>query len=84
VAYSPLGRGFLTRPDPLAGRLRRRRLPGRLPRFQGENLQRNLDLVVLVEEIADEKGRTSGQIALAWPLSRGDDVVPIAGTKRRR
>jgi aryl-alcohol dehydrogenase-like predicted oxidoreductase len=84
VAYSPLGRGFLTgqirSPDDFAeGDFR-----GNLPRFQGENFERNLDLVARVEEIADEKGRTPGQVALAWVLSRGEDVVPIPGTKRRR
>jgi aryl-alcohol dehydrogenase-like predicted oxidoreductase len=84
VAYSPVGRGFLTgqiqSPEDLEeGDFRRHN-----PRFQGENFQRNLDLVARVEEIADEKGRTSGQIALAWLLSRGDDVVPIPGTKRVR
>jgi aryl-alcohol dehydrogenase-like predicted oxidoreductase len=84
VAYSPLGRGFLTgqikSPDDFAeGDFR-----GNLPRFQGENFQRNLDLVARVEEIAREKGRTPGQIALAWLLSRGDDIVPIPGTKRVR
>jgi aryl-alcohol dehydrogenase-like predicted oxidoreductase len=84
VAYSPLGRGFLTgqirSPDDFGDDDFR----GRLPRFQGENFQRNLDLVARVEEIADEKGRTPGQIALAWLLTRGEDVVPIPGTKRRR
>jgi aryl-alcohol dehydrogenase-like predicted oxidoreductase len=84
VAYSPLGRGFLTgqiqSPDDLEeGDFRRNN-----PRFQGENFQRNLDLVARVQEIAAEKGRTPGQIALAWLLSRGEDVVPIPGTKRRR
>ena len=84
VAYSPLGRGFLTgqirTPDDFAaGDFR-----GHLPRFQGENFQRNLDLVARVEEIAAEKGCTAGQIALAWVLSRGDEIVPIPGTKRRR
>jgi len=84
VAYSPLGRGFLTgqisSPDDLEeGDFRRNN-----PRFQGENFQRNLDLVARVEEIADEKGRTPGQIALAWLLTRGDDIVPIPGTKRVR
>lgn len=84
VAYSPLGRGFLTgqirSPDDFAeGDFR-----GYLPRFQGENFQRNLDLVARVEEIAEAKGRTPGQVALAWVLSRGEDVVPIPGTKRRR
>ena len=84
VAYSPLGRGFLTgqiqSPDDLEQDDFRRNNP----RFQGENFQRNLGLVARVEEIADEQGRTSGQIALAWLLSRGEDVVPIPGTKRRR
>jgi aryl-alcohol dehydrogenase-like predicted oxidoreductase len=84
VAYSPLGRGFLTgqirSPDDFAeGDFR-----GNLPRFQGQNFQRNLDLVARVEEIAEEKGRSPGQIALAWLLTRGDDIVPIPGTKRRR
>jgi aryl-alcohol dehydrogenase-like predicted oxidoreductase len=84
VAYSPLGRGFLTgqikSPDDFAeGDFR-----GNLPRFQGENFQRNLDLVAQVETIAEEKGSTASQIALAWVLGRGDDIVPIPGTKRRR
>jgi aryl-alcohol dehydrogenase-like predicted oxidoreductase len=84
VAYSPLGRGFLTgqisSPEDLEeGDFRRNN-----PRFQSENFQRNLDLVARVEEIAEDKGRTSSQIALAWLLSRGEDVVPIPGTKRRR
>ena len=55
----------------------------RLPRFQGDNFQRNLDLVASVEELAEEKGRTPSQIALAWVLGRGNDIVPIPGTKRR-
>jgi aryl-alcohol dehydrogenase-like predicted oxidoreductase len=84
VAYSPLGRGFLTgqieSPEDLEeGDFRRNN-----PRFQGENFQRNLDLVAQVREIAGETGRTPGQIALAWLLSRGEDIVPIPGTKRRR
>jgi aryl-alcohol dehydrogenase-like predicted oxidoreductase len=83
VAYSPLGRGFLTgrisSPEDLEdGDFRRNN-----PRFQGENFQRNLDLVARVEELAAEKGRTPGQIVLAWLLSRGDEIVPIPGTKRR-
>ncbi len=83
VAYSPLGRGFLT------GQIRSPEDFGeddfrsRLPRFQGENFQRNLKLVATVEELAEEKGRTPSQIALAWVLGRGDDIVPIPGTKRR-
>jgi aryl-alcohol dehydrogenase-like predicted oxidoreductase len=84
VAYSPLGRGFLT------GRFRTLEdLPPNdfrraNPRFQGENFQRNLDLVHAVERLANDKGVTPGQIALAWVLSRGDDIVPIPGTKRVR
>jgi aryl-alcohol dehydrogenase-like predicted oxidoreductase len=84
VAYSPLGRGFLTgqisSPEDLeAGDFRRHH-----PRFQGENFQRNLDLVDKVREIAAEKGCTPGQLALAWLLAQGEDVVPIPGTKRVR
>ena len=83
VAYSPLGRGFLAgrirSPDDLEPTDFRRRGP----RFQSENLERNLELVAQVEELAEEKGVTPSQLALAWALSRGDDVVPIPGTKRR-
>jgi len=84
VAYSPLGRGFLTgqirRFEDLAADDWRRNNP----RFQGENFQRNLDLVGRVEAIAREKGCTPSQLALAWLLAQGDDVAPIPGTKRRR
>jgi aryl-alcohol dehydrogenase-like predicted oxidoreductase len=84
VAYSPLGRGFLT------GRFQRfedlpeddyRRFS---PRFQGENFQKNLDLVERVKDIAEDKGCTPSQLALAWVLSQGDDIVPIPGTKHRK
>ena len=84
VAYSPLGRGFLT------GQLKRfedlapddyRRFS---PRFQGENFAANLELVKRVESLAREKKCTPGQLALAWVLAQGDDVVPIPGTKRRK
>ncbi|MGB8013943.1 MAG: aldo/keto reductase [Terriglobales bacterium] len=84
VAYSPLGRGFL------AGQLKKfedlaaddyRRLS---PRFQGDNFQKNLDLVKKVEEIAREKNCKPSQLALAWVLAQGDDIVPIPGTKRRK
>jgi aryl-alcohol dehydrogenase-like predicted oxidoreductase len=84
VAYSPLGRGFLT------GQLKRfedlapddyRRMS---PRFQGENFRKNLDLVARVEEIAAEKRCRPSQLALAWVLAQGDDIVPIPGTKRVR
>jgi aryl-alcohol dehydrogenase-like predicted oxidoreductase len=82
VAYSPLGRGFLT------GRFKKMDdLPAddyrhKAPRFQGENFQRNLDLLARVEEIAAEKHCTPAQLALAWVLAQGDDIVPIPGTKR--
>jgi aryl-alcohol dehydrogenase-like predicted oxidoreductase len=84
VAYSPLGRGFLT------GQLKRfEDLPAddyrrHSPRFQGENFQRNLDLVQKIGEIAAEKGVTPAQLALAWVLAQGEDIVPIPGTKRRK
>jgi aryl-alcohol dehydrogenase-like predicted oxidoreductase len=82
VAYSPLGRGFLTgaiqRPEQLAENDWRRRNP----RFQPENFQRNRRLVEAVEEIARERGYTPAQLALAWLLHRGDDIVPIPGTRR--
>jgi len=84
VAYSPLGRGFLTgeikREKDLAADDWRRTNP----RFQGENFQRNLDLVRHVETIAREKGCAPAQLALAWVLAQGDDIVPIPGTKRRK
>ena len=84
VAYSPLGRGFLsgrikTLDDLDANDFRRRG-----PRFEGENFQHNLDLVAKVEQIAEEKDVTPSQLALAWVLSRGEDIVPIPGTKRVR
>jgi len=82
VAYSPLGRGFLsgrvTSPDDLDPDDFRRRNP----RFQGENFDRNLELVERVREIAEEKDVTPAQLALAWVLRQGDDIVPIPGTKR--
>jgi len=84
VAYSPLGRGFLTGQfktfeDLAADDFRRFS-----PRFQGENFQKNLDLVKEVEEIAREKKCQPSQLALAWVLAQGDDIVPIPGTKRRK
>ena len=83
VAYAPLGRGFLTGRIRSVDELDERDFRRRGPRFQEENLQHNLDLVAVVEGLAAEKGATPSQIALAWVLSRGDDVVPIPGTKRR-
>ncbi|MDI1442746.1 aldo/keto reductase [Polyangium sp. 6x1] len=83
LAYSPLGRGFLTgqikRFEDLAPDDFRRSSP----RFQGENFQKNLDLVAKVEAIAAEKGVKASQLALAWVLAQGDFIVPIPGTKRR-
>ncbi|MEO7672922.1 MAG: aldo/keto reductase [Pyrinomonadaceae bacterium] len=84
VAYSPLGRGFLS------GEIKKfeylaeddyRRLS---PRFQGDNFEKNIKLVERIKEIADEKGVAASQLALAWVLSQGDDIVPIPGTKRRK
>ncbi len=84
VPYSPLGRGFLTgaisRPEDLAEDDYRRHSP----RFQGENFGKNLELARRVHEIAAKVGCTPGQLALAWVLAQGDDIVPIPGTKRRR
>ncbi len=83
VAYSPLGRGFLagrfTSPDELDdGDFRKNH-----PRFTGENLERNMKLAEHVKALAESKGATPAQVAIAWVLSRGDDVVPIPGTRRR-
>jgi aryl-alcohol dehydrogenase-like predicted oxidoreductase len=84
VPYSPLGRGFLTgaiaRPEDFALDDYRRSSP----RFQGENFARNLALVAKVKAFAAELGCTAGQLALAWVLAQGDDIVPIPGTKRRK
>jgi aryl-alcohol dehydrogenase-like predicted oxidoreductase len=84
VAYSPLGRGFLSGQIRSVDDLDPQDYRRHGPRFTGENFQKNLDLVDQVRAIADEKGVTPSQLALAWVLSRGDDVVPIPGTKRRR
>jgi len=83
VAYSPLGRGFLCGRIRSADDLDERDFRRRGPRFQEDNLQRNLDLVREVEDVAAEKGATQSQVALAWVLARGEDIVPIPGTKRR-
>ena len=84
VPYSPLGRGFLTgkirsMDDLLEGDYR----ASRYPRFHAENLQQNLELVQRIEKMAAEKGVKPGQLALAWVLAQGEDIVPIPGTKRR-
>jgi aryl-alcohol dehydrogenase-like predicted oxidoreductase len=84
VPYSPLGRGFLTgvikSPEDFAADDYRRHSP----RFQGENFYLNLELVDKVKEFAQQIGATAGQVALAWVLAKGDDLVPIPGTKRRK
>lgn len=84
VAYSPLGRGFLTgairQPSDFADDDYRKTSP----RFQGENFARNLNLVAAVETLAQRKGCAASQLALAWVLAQGDDIIPIPGTKRRR
>lgn len=84
VAYSPLGRGFLTgqikKFEDLAADDYRRMSP----RFQGENFQKNLDLVTRVEELAKKKNCTPGQLALVWLLAQDEDIIPIPGTKRRK
>jgi aryl-alcohol dehydrogenase-like predicted oxidoreductase len=81
VAYSPLGRGFLTgrfqKPEDIPADDSRRNFP----RFQGDNFYKNLELVQRVKEIAEEKDVTPGQLALAWVLAQGEDIVPIPGTK---
>jgi aryl-alcohol dehydrogenase-like predicted oxidoreductase len=83
VPYSPLGRGFLTgkltNPDEFGDDDMRKSQP----RFQGDNFAANMALVDQVRELATEKGATAGQLALAWVMAQGDDVVPIPGTKRR-
>jgi aryl-alcohol dehydrogenase-like predicted oxidoreductase len=82
VAYSPLGRGFLSGRFRSLGDLDPEDFRRNNPRFQGENFTRNLDLVERVQEIAAEKGVTAAQLALAWVLAQGSDIVPIPGTKR--
>ena len=84
VAYSPLGRGFLTGTITSRDQLEEADFRTSHPRFQEDTLQQNLRLVEAVRGIADEKGVTPAQLALAWVLAKGPDVVPIPGTKRRR
>ena len=85
VAYSPLGRGILTGSIKTAADLPENdSRSGRFPRFAGENLEQNVQLVRVVDELASTKGCTPGQLAIAWVLARGEDIVPIPGTKRRR
>ena len=82
VAYSPLGRGFLSGRIHSVDDLEASDFRRANPRFQGENFQKNLDLVERVEELAASKGCTAAQIALAWVLTQGEDIVPIPGTTR--
>ncbi len=84
VAYSPLGRGFLTGQINSFDDLDQDDYRRDSPRFQGENFEKNLDLVRRIEEIAAEKGCTPAQLALAWVLAQGKEIVPIPGTKRRK
>ena len=83
VAFSPLGRGFLTGTVRSAETLASDDMRRRLPRFQAENLERNTRLVDAVTQLANKRGCTPAQLALAWVLSRGEHIVPIPGTKRR-
>jgi len=82
VAYSPLGRGFLTGRFQSIDDLPADDYRRNSPRFQGENFRKNLDLVARIEELARAKGCTASQLALAWVLAQGPDIVPIPGTKR--
>jgi aryl-alcohol dehydrogenase-like predicted oxidoreductase len=82
VPYSPLGRGFLTGQIKSVDDLATDDFRRNSPRFQGENFQKNLDLVREIEAMAREKGCAPSQLALAWVLAQGNDIVPIPGTKR--
>jgi aryl-alcohol dehydrogenase-like predicted oxidoreductase len=84
VPYSPLGRGLLTGTVSSLDELQGDDFRRTQPRFQGDNLERNLQLVAVVREIAATRDATPGQVALAWLQAQGDDVVPIPGTKRRK
>jgi len=84
VAYSPLGRGFLSGAIRSVDDLDENDFRRHSPRFQGENFAKNLELLERVRQIADDKAVTPSQLALAWVLAQGEDVVPIPGTKRRR
>jgi aryl-alcohol dehydrogenase-like predicted oxidoreductase len=84
VPYSPLGRGFLSGEIKSIDDLAEDDFRRSNPRFQGENFQKNLDLVEAVSEIAADKGVTAAQLALAWVLAQGEHLVPIPGTRRIR
>ena len=81
VAYSPLGRGFLTGKINSVEDLDENDFRRKNPRFTGDNFDKNIEIVKRVKEIADEKGALPGQLALAWVLAQGEDIVPIPGTK---
>jgi len=82
VAYSPLGRGFLTGQIQKFEDLAPDDFRRSVPRFQGENFQKNLDLVQKLQDLANQKGCTASQLALAWVLAQGDEMIPIPGTRR--
>jgi aryl-alcohol dehydrogenase-like predicted oxidoreductase len=84
VPYSPLGRGFLTGQFKTVDDFPEGDVRPQQPRFQGENFQKNLDLVTKLNELAATKGCTASQLALAWVHAQGSDIVPIPGTKRRK
>lgn len=84
VAYSPLGRGFLTGAIKSPGDFDQDDYRRSNPRFQGENFRRNLELIEKVKEFATQASATPGQLALAWVLAQGEDILPIPGTKRRK
>lgn len=83
VAYSPLGRGFLSGAIRSVDNLALDDYRRQSPRFMGENFQRNLELVAVMEQMASHRGTTPAQLALAWVLAQGDDIVPIPGTRHR-
>jgi aryl-alcohol dehydrogenase-like predicted oxidoreductase len=84
VPFSPLGRGFFGQPIRDTGQLASNDVRRKLPRFEGDNLQRNVALFDRLETMARAKGCTTAQLALAWILAKGEDIVPIPGTKRQR
>ena len=84
VAYSPLGRGFLTGQIKSLNDLHQTDWRRGAPRFQGRNLQKNLEIIRHVETLAKQKGCSPAQLALAWVLAKGEDIIPIVGTKRRK
>jgi len=84
VAYSPLGRGFLTGQIKSLSDLHPTDWRRGAPRFQGQNLRKNLEIIRRVEAIAQQKGCSPAQLALAWVLAKGEDIIPIVGTKRRK